>query len=358
MKGIFSSSRRLARLFAARALFSCGGTKLLTRGTVAYELRRTSSSGRVAFPFVKKSASRTVQILIYHRVNDENDPFFSGIPIAEFRRQMEFIAENYRVCSLEEAVERMIANDVPDRAIAITFDDGYRDNFMNAFPILRRLSIPATIFLATGAIGTGKPLWHDLVFDAFRATRSSFLRDFPTLGAVYPLESMANRLATQSRILEFLWSLQDEARVTALERLRQCLAICHTHKADMLSWDEVRLMHQAGISFGSHSQTHPILSKTRSDKLPLEIVESKRIIERSIGCAVHAFAYPVGRPQDFDNRTKSLLRDAGYRCAVTTQFGVNPPYQDPFELRRATPWERDLPSFALKLAWHRFAYHA
>ncbi len=310
----------------------------------------------MTFPFIKKRSSQVIQILLYHRVNDDNDPFFPGVLIADFRRQMEYIAENYYVCGLEEAIDRMATNDVHDRMIVITFDDGYRDNFTNAFPILRQLGIPATIFLATGALDSEKLLWHDLVFSAFRTTQLRFLKDFPDVGSVYSIQNIREKLSAQQHILEHLWSLPDDDRALAMDRLTQCLGVCSDPVKDlMLSWDEVRIMYQNGISFGSHTCTHPILSKVSADRVRREIVDSKRAIEANLRCNVQSFAFPVGRSQDFDDRTKSLLKDNGYRCAVTTRFGVNLPNQDLFELRRATPWERDLPSFALKLAWYRFA---
>jgi peptidoglycan/xylan/chitin deacetylase (PgdA/CDA1 family) len=344
------------RASAARALFSVGVEKVLTKVASDCELHREAPTGGVRFPFFKKTTSQVVQILLYHRVNDDNDPFFPGVLTADFRRQMQYIAENYYVCSLGEAIERMATNTVPDRAIVVTFDDGYRDNFTNAFPILRRLRIPATIFLATDAIESENPLWHDLVFSAFRTTRLSFLKDFPDTGSVYSIQNLREKLSTQHHILKYLWSLPDDDRALAVNRLRRGLAVCNYKDQNlMLSWDEVRAMYQSGISFGSHTCTHPILSKLSVDRMRREIVDSKRAIEAKLQCNVQAFAYPVGRSQDFDERTKSLLKDIDFRCAVTTQFGVNRRNQDLFELRRATPWESDLPSFALKLAWHRFA---
>ena len=270
---------------------------------------------------------------------------------------MEFIAEEYRPLSLKQAIESIVTDDIPENAIVVTFDDGYHDNFDNAFPILEKLCIPAIIFVATDAIGSGSCLSHDLVFSAFRTTKVNSLRDFPTPGIVRPLRSMPEKLAAQKQVIEFLWSLREDERVVATSKLVERLDVC-TEKAQnlMLSWDEVIFMHKHGISFGSHTVTHPILSKVSGDRLRAEIVESKCAIEEKLHTKVEAFAYPVGRSQDFDNRTKHLLKEAGYRCAVTTVFGVNRFGSDLFELRRGTPWERDIPSFAIKLAWYRMVH--
>src|SRR5438132_9371928 len=129
--------------------------------------------------------ARRFQILAYHKVSPDPHPFFEPVHPALFEQQMQFLSRCYRVMPLLEIVKRNVCGDVPDRAVAITFDDGYRDNYEYAFPILKKFGLPATIFVATGAIDTGEPLWHDRIFDAFRYTRREHvslrhigLRDF------------------------------------------------------------------------------------------------------------------------------------------------------------------------------------
>lgn len=337
-------------------LYHLQALRLVNRYVDKFQPKKHPDNKQSAFPFIEKRRSRNVQILVYHRVNDERDAFFPATPTITFRNQMEYLAENFNICSLAEAVERLKKDDVPENTVVVTFDDGYRDNYLYAFPVLQRLSIPATIFLATGAIGPGKALWHDLVFSAFRNTKTRFLRDCSAIGAGYSLQSLSEKLAAQREVLQFLWSLKDEERVTAINRLRRTLGVSDSVEQDlMLSWNEIKLMHNYGIFFGSHTSTHPILSRVSADRLRSEIVDSKLAIEINLHCKVEAFAYPVGRSQDFDNQTKALLKEAGYNCAVTSRFGINSSNQDLFELRRGTPWEEDLPSFAMKLAWYRFA---
>jgi peptidoglycan/xylan/chitin deacetylase (PgdA/CDA1 family) len=289
-------------------------------------------------------------------VNDEENAFFPAMRVADFRKQMELIAEEYHPYSLEDAVESLETGAIPDNAVVVTFDDGYRDNFQNAFPILRQLGIPAIIFLATDVIGSGKCLWHDVVFSAFRTTAMSWLKDFPQQGFTYSLKNDSDKLFVQRKVLDFLWSLSEDEREKRIDQLADSLKVQRCDdEALMLSWNEIRIMHEHGISFGSHTATHPILSTLPDVRLRSEIIESKRIIEEQLDSKVKAFAYPVGRPQDFDQRAKAVLKEHEYRCAVTTIFGVNNSLDDLFELKRGTPWEPDLPSFAMKLAWYKFA---
>src|SRR5215831_7759475 len=109
-----------------------------------------------------------VPILTLHRVNDDNDPFMGSLPTAVFAARMAHIARHYRVLTVEDLAARLHDGTVPRNALAITFDDGYRDNLTHAAPILRRLGLPATIFLVTGHIDTPQPLWADRLALGFK----------------------------------------------------------------------------------------------------------------------------------------------------------------------------------------------
>ena len=104
--------------------------------------------------------------LSYHRVNDSGHPFFGGTPTRLFRRQMDLLRSRFDV----QPLRVLTSGDVPRNAVAITFDDGYRDNYTHAFPILRELGIPATIFLVTEAVDGNGMIWHDRIFDAYHRT--------------------------------------------------------------------------------------------------------------------------------------------------------------------------------------------
>ena len=338
----------------ASVLFVSGTLKWLNYAANRVRCKR-SADGTVEFPFLRRRRSGNLQILIYHRVNDENDPFFTGVPVSLFKAQMEYLASNFCVLPLEEAVERLKRRDVPDNAVVITFDDGYRDNYINAFPLLRSLALPATIFLAVDAIGSRHVLWHDKVFAAFRETRIGVLKGFADGSSVYPLTTLAEKVLAQEKALTFIRSLDEEARAFAVNRLIDKLEVSELRSQPdlMLSWHEVTAMQNGGISFGSHSVTHPILAKVSLERARDEIVRAKQIIEERLGTCVRTFAYPNGRTGDFNQTTKMLLQDSGHVCALTTNFGTNECDQDLFELRRATPWGHDIETFGLRLNYYR-----
>jgi peptidoglycan/xylan/chitin deacetylase (PgdA/CDA1 family) len=344
-------------IFKATAFLVCygGGLKFFNRIANLFEMNK-DTRGKLLFPFVKKRRSGNVQILVYHRVNNDKDPFFPGVPVDVFKSQMDYLASNFNIFSLEDGLERLIKKDVPDNAIVITFDDGYRDNYTDAFPILKNLSIPATIFLATDAIGTQRTLWHDIVFSAFRETRVNLLKGFGNNSATYRLNTVEEKLFAQGKILNFIRSQKDSERLRLIDSLLEELKVMDRKEAPrlMLSWEEARVMRNGGISFGSHTVTHPVLSKLSLDQVQHEIQESKKVIEESLSIAVRTFAYPNGKENDFNQSIKALLREAGYTCALTTQFGTNECGQDLFELRRATPWDHHIEAFGLRLNYYKF----
>ena len=113
-------------------------------------------------------------------------------------------------------------------------------------------------------------------------------------------------------------------------------------------------MGRGDIRFGAHTVTHPILARVDRERARREIADSKSTIEERLGVAVSGFAYPNGSPEDYTAETKDLLRQSGYRYAVTMSLGGNDETTDPFELRRGTPWEEDLFAFGVRLLYNKW----
>jgi peptidoglycan/xylan/chitin deacetylase (PgdA/CDA1 family) len=315
---------------------------------------KKNAAGHPVFPFIKKRRERSCQILAYHRVNDENDLFFPGLPTSQFARQMEVLAERFTLCSVDRLLQGIHSGDLPEHAVAVTFDDGYRDNYANAFPILKRYSVPATIFLTTGVIGCRKTLWHDRVFAILRQTRVPELSSFGPENTL-SFRSLADKLQSQRQILKYLWSLDAEARDLAIAELCHRLDVHDTEgDALMLSWEEVSEMSRDGIQFGAHTVNHPVLARLRPEEARQEIFGSKRAIETVLNTAVTSFAYPIGRSVDFTATTKTMVQEAGFSCGLTMIFGNNPPGTDLYEIRRISSWNEDADAFGLRLKYYNF----
>ena len=321
---------------------------------------RKSRHGNISLPFIKRRQKRNFQVLAYHRVNDDGDYLFPAVPLRLFEEQMKLLTDCFDVRTLTELVEACKCNELPENAVAVTFDDGYRDNYTNAFPILRRYSVPATICLATDVIGTGAQLWHDDVFAAFRETRIPKLPDIGLGLPPLPLTSAAAKLCAQVKVLKHLRSLENSARELAVGRLRNALHVkdkdCRVDSERlMLNWEEVAEMCRNGVEFAAHTGSHPALSKLRPEMAREEIRRSKGIIERWLNVSVKTFAYPRGRREDFTGTTRALIEEAGFDCALTTIFGNNEPGMDLYEIRRISPWNENAESFVARLGYYKFS---
>jgi peptidoglycan/xylan/chitin deacetylase (PgdA/CDA1 family) len=223
----------------------------------------------------------------------------------------------------------------------------------HAAPILAQHRLPATIFLATGYIGTPDVPWFDDVALAFKLSRR---RDLALPGRrTLAFETEGDRLAALDLAMGWLKTLPDDERRQAVEQLVADLQPRGPGrpKRVMLSWEEVDALRGLGFSIGAHTVTHPFLSRATPERARDEIQGSKDAIERALRVPVRAFAYPNGGSQDYDSTTVRLVRESGFTCAVTTRRGLNGPAMSAFELRRGGPWEDHLPTFALKLAYYR-----
>jgi len=294
-------------------------------------------------------------ILCYHRVNDDADPFFPAVPTAVFERHMAYVARAFTVMTVDALVERVRRGRVPRNALAITFDDGYRDNLTHAAPILARHGLPATVYLTTGLIGTAEVAWFDRMAMGFKTTRlDAYVTPWRE---TLPLVTRADRLRALDKMLDYFKRLPDDDMRASVDRLLATLGATDQKcfKDFMLTWDDVHALTGLGFTAGAHTVNHPILARVSARRAWTEISGSRTMIESAIGRAPTAFAYPNGRPEDYTDTVRNLVRDAGFTSAVSTRFGVNDPGTSLFDLRRGGPWEHDLPTFALKLATYRAA---
>ena len=331
---------------------------LIFRGLVQKWKLSRNVDGALSFPFIARRRTSNFQILTYHRVCDQSGPYLPATPVEVFQRHMEILSTYCHVCDLLEAVELAKGRDLPENTVVITFDDGYRDNYVHAFPILDQLSLPATVFVATGVIGTGKLLWHDQVISMIHKTSKPSLQWNEFEENVFPLRTDQEKAVAVPKILWELRGANDEKRDQMVRELEKKLDIVNGEKQFdlMLSWEEIQIMFQRGISFGSHTVTHPILSQASLDKGREEIRESKRTLQNRLGVPVTTFAYPSGRRVDFTDATKKILKEEGYSCAVSMMWGVNDRHRDCYELRRIALSDQESWRFGLRQLFYKFTF--
>ncbi len=271
-------------------------------------------------------------ILNYHRVGDAlATPYDSGTfscTTAEFDWQVQYLKRRFHIVTLDEAVAIVHGRTQPKSAsVLLTFDDGYRDNYDEAFAVLRKHGVSATFFLPTAFVGTGKLPWWDVI--AYLAKNST--ADRITLTYPEPTDfdlSPANRANAIRSVLKLFKrpSVTDAERfIAGLEAACGCARPTASAERCFLTWEEAREMQAGGMCFGSHTHTHEILGKLPGLRQLEELVVSREILERELGRAIDTLAYPVGQPDTFSAETFQALRDARYSTAFSFYSGVNLP---------------------------------
>jgi peptidoglycan/xylan/chitin deacetylase (PgdA/CDA1 family) len=311
----------------------------------AWGLRRAGLLRLSAFRFER----RREVLLVYHRVNDEGDPFFPALRRSLFAAQLDHVASHYRVEPLEEVVA-WLADGAPGRPrAAITIDDGHPDTVEVAFPELERRGLPATLFLSTAPPEAGEPLWIDRVrWMVKHATARAPLA--PSLGMHgLRLDEGASRLGLLARLLRDLKTMPPPDVDRALSSLEAALEP-NGPPLRVLGWDAVRRMAKAGVQLGGHTHRHYMVSRLPERALEDEIVTGLRLIEERTGRPVRTFAYPNGEAADYDGRAVALLKRLGLLCAVTCRHDLARPAHDPFQLPRLYTSGPSLSLFAARLA--------
>lgn len=300
----------------------------------------------LAPPRVKASLS----VLIFHRVRHEPDPLFPGEPDAiRFEEQLRWVNDWFQVLPLLEAVAGLRSETLPARSLSITFDDGYADNATLALPILRRLSLPATFFVATGYLNGGR-MWNDTVIEAVRRAPGTRL-DLSDLGlGVFTIGNLDERRNTISELIKRLKHLSQEDRQQKSDAIGRHAGAPLPDDL-MLTDRQVLELRGAGMEIGAHTVSHPILATLSEEEARREIEANKDYLERLLGERVTLFAYPNGMPgRDYKAAHVAMLRELGFEAAVTTAAGVTSPGCDLYQIPRFTPWDRTRWRYGLRLA--------
>lgn len=289
-------------------------------------------------------------IVNYHRVLARPDPLLESEPCVDtFRWQVALLKQCFNVLPLAEAVQMLGSARMPARAVAITFDDGYRSTHDLALPVLREFGLPATVFVTTRHIEDDSSMWNDMILEAVRRLPDTPI-DLGSIGLdVYPMRTPEDRLATANTLIESCKYLPPAARETLTGTL-QTLARADLRQNLMLTAEMVRTLSNNQVDIGGHTVSHPILTRIDDAVARAEIVDNKQHLEAIIGKPVTLFAYPNGkRGTDFDQRHVRMVRDAGYQAAFTTASGAATRANNTFELPRGRPWDRSQLMFAGRL---------
>lgn len=304
------------------------------------------------FRFLNKDK---VVILSYHGITENRrqkgieNCQGNHLQIEKFTKQIKYLSKVYNFISLDNFVEAVVKRKkLPHHSVVITIDDGYRNNYTNTFPILQRYNIPATIFLATNLVGTEKLFWNDLVEHAFNYSDKKIVEiDIGGVEYTFDLNGVKEKMDAERKIRKLLKSLPSEEEKNkvlglVIEKLGSNLGhFPNDYKC--LDWDEVKQMRKAGVTFGSHTDNHLILTKIPIDQAKKEIKNSKEKIERHLKEEIKTFCYPNGGREDFNEEIKTMLKNMDFSCALSLIYGLNSLNSDLFELRRVGVNNNDHP---------------
>lgn len=300
-------------------------------------LKRNTLRHPVIRQVFRTFAEPSVLILMYHGVTSSELPInnWCQVDAALFSEQICFIADTHEILHLDDVLCRLAnGQPIPKRTACLTFDDGFRNIATTALPVLRRHAAPHTIFLVTESILTGQPAWPDRLFFALANTPQSTTS---VDGRAYSLTGGRERESAYVQISTSLKSLPNQRRIQAIEQIASQIGWPEIPKsspfAPMDQADLVRLQADPLTRFGSHTHSHPILSQCPIHQRKWEIEHAHQVL-LDLGLHPNLFAYPNGRADDLDADSSVILRQLGYRGAVTTIHGLNRKDSDPFRLNR------------------------
>lgn len=295
-------------------------------------------------------------ILRYHSVHDEMATEKSYISpgivhtTSEFRSHLRLLSEYCSVVRMSDISEHLAgATRLPKFAVAITFDDGYSDNYTEAVPLLESFGYHATFYLHVHPIIHGAMPWYCTTNRVFSLTSVPEWTD-PASGRHFDLRSSQSRHEARRAANQYCathdWTNQEEY-LRSLERSLEIPSLESKDRGPMLTWDEIRDMHKRGFEVGAHTVSHPNLAKCKASLAYREIADSKAIIENELASHVDHFSYPnpILNP-NFNDVTRQLVRQAGFSTAVTSQSGVVRQADNAYSLNRL--W---VPRTATELKW-------
>lgn len=310
-------------------------------------------------------------ILIYHRVAGlPLDPQLLCVTPQHFAKHLELLRKSYRPMPLQQLIRALQNGNVPDRAVVITFDDGYADSLSSAKPLLQRYDVPATVFVVAGYVGQQREFWWDELERLFlrpgvlpealcldmngthqwdmgeAAHYNQQVYEHHRQWNVEEEQDPTHRQRLYRSLCELLRPLPDEERRKLLDELLAWAGAeptaRPTHRA--LSPEEVIPLAEGGlVEVGAHTMTHPVLSLLPVAAQRDEIQQSKARLEEILGLPVTSFAYPYGTASDYTLETVSLVREVGFACACANFADIVRPSTDHFQLPRVLVrnWDGD-----------------
>lgn len=286
-----------------------------------------------------------VLILMYHRFSEKNGKF--SISQEAFSAHLKYLSKHYKVITLTEYIEfRKAKTELPKKLAIITIDDGYRDVFEIAEPVLRKNNLPATLFAVTDFLEGKLWIWTDKMrFLTAQTKLTEIVFSLNQQEIKGKLTDADSRFLLAQRINSQLKKLPEAEKESEIFRLANEFEVeipqLPTKEFAPMTWNEARELDKGLVKIESHTVTHPILPNVGENQLKFELTESKIKLEKEIGREMKIFCYPDG---GWNEKVRNAVESANYQCAVTTELGFNDDGDDLFLLKRISA-EPSLPHF-------------
>jgi len=301
-------------------------------------IRRTLIAAMHSVPFaylvamlerLDRNRGGVLAVLTYHRVDEPDhrphlSPALLSATPAVFAEHMRFLAKHAHVVSAQEVLDAVAAQvPLPPRAVMITFDDAYCDFADHAWPVLKRLGLPVTLFVATAYPDhPERGFWWDRLFQVLSDPTRAHL-DTPS--GRYALGTPMQRRKLFKQLRMYVKTLDHDEAMAWIDTT--CGEGNSHQEPVVLGWDDLRWLAREGVTLGAHTQTHPLVNRVSLERAVAEAVGSLRDLEREIGDVLPLFAYPSG---GVDGRVVQAFGEDGFALAFTTERGVN-------DMRTANP---------------------
>jgi peptidoglycan/xylan/chitin deacetylase (PgdA/CDA1 family) len=315
-----------------------------------------------AFRLLRVLPGPDLVIFNYHRIRGAHPTLFDddvfSTHVDQFQNQMTWLKKSTRILSETDLLQALRdGKPLRERCSMVTFDDGYRDNYDLAYPILRKLQIPATFFVPTEPLTSRKLGAWDI---AAYLIKKSTLKKIQMQGVEYPLNG--DRQVIVRKIVNLTKDIWTEKVGGFLDELSAACEVPFPDRAlqdaELMTWEQVSEVAANGITIGSHTHNHPVLSQTNLKMQERELLESKEILERRLGREIKSFAYPDGGYERFNLETKSLAAKFGYSLAFSYHTGSNTLLElDRYDIRRISP-PATAPEMALVFSMPSLEYHS
>lgn len=287
---------------------------------------------------------RSAAILMYHSVMEDprRQAAFLGETVHSrqvFREQMELLARNYRPVSLDQ-VKSLVRGEakLPDRAVVVTFDDGYTDNYEVAAPVLNDVGVPATFYATVECVERHRLPWPARLRFAFHATKKGSWTD--ASGKTWPLGSTVEREKALLVCCDECCKLAGDAQEQYVARFEEKMEtrVPVESRDLMMTYEQLRALVAQGHIVGSHTMTHPNMAYVSAEDVRREMTASRQRLEQQLNAAVVHFSYPCpALAPHWTEQTVAASRRAGYETAVTTDRGLARQGDNPLCLKRVRP---------------------